>query len=178
MAEEKILDTYRSAWNDFYAWETEYASGVIASLATDAPAQDVPTAGDSCFSQDMDILCFRSLKRPLSGMPRSPPVVLSVVQAHPRYQACAPSNQNVMAKRPSHNPFVTPLFVPFADEQRFQSKHFLEEFLQDSEYTDPKLHWQSISDPDGEWAHLIALRTRVLNVQSRDYTTSGILKTS
>ena len=148
MAEERILDTYRSVWNDFYAWEIEYASEVIASLAADTPARDVPGAEDLCFSQDVDILTFRHLRRPISDVPLSPPGTLPFVEAHPRYQACTPSNQNIMPKRPAYNPFITALFIPFADEPRFQSKYFLEEFLQESEYTDPKLHWQSISDPD------------------------------
>jgi len=174
MAEERILDTYRSVWNNFYAWETEYASKVIASLATDTPVRDAPGAEDSCFTQDTDILSFRHLKRPVSGIPPSPPGALPVVQAHPRYQACTPSNQNILAKRPNYNPFVTPLFIPFADEPRFQSKYFLEEFLQDSEYTDPKLRWQSLPDPDREWPHLDTVSTGLLNVQSRGYTTSGI----
>ena len=150
MAEERILDTYRSVWNDFYAWEVEYASEVIASLAVDTPAHDAPVAEDSCFSQDEDILRFRHLRLPVSDTPLSPPGTLPFVESHPRYQACTPSNQNIMPKRPAYNPFITALFIPFADEPGFQSKYFLEEFLQDSEYTDPKLHWQSISDPDCE----------------------------
>ena len=150
MAEERVLDTYRSVWNDFYAWETGYASKVIVSLATDTPAQDAPRAEDSYFSQDIDIMTYRHLKRPIFGIRQSLPRTLPVVQAHPRYQACTPSNQNVMAKRWNYNPFVTPLFIPFADEARFQSKSFLEEFLQDNDYTDPKLRWQSLSDPDRE----------------------------
>jgi len=148
MAEERILDTYRSVWNDFYAWEIEYASEVIASLAVDTPARDAPVAEDSCFFQDEDILSFRHLMRPVPDIPLSPPGTLPFVEGHPRYQACTPSNQNVMPKRPAYNPFITALFVPFADEPRFQSKYFLEEFMQESEYTDPKLHWQSITDPD------------------------------
>ena len=148
MAEERILDTYRSVWNDFYAWEIEYASEVIASLVADTPARDAPGAEDSCFSQDEDILSFHRLRRPVSDTPLSSPGTLPFVEAHPRYQACTPSNQNIMPKRPAYNPFITALFIPFADEPRFQSKYFLEEFLQESEYTDPKLHWQSISDPD------------------------------
>ncbi|KAF9652388.1 SET domain-containing protein [Thelephora ganbajun] len=170
MAEERILDTYRSVWNGFYSWETEYSSEVIASLATDTPAQDASSAEDSCFSQDIDILSFRHLKRPISGIPLSPPRVLPVVQAHSRYQACAPSNQNVMAKRSNYNPFVTPLFIPFADEPRFQSKYFLEEFLQDSDYTDPKLRWQSLPDPDFE---IIQLQT-LFNLRKLGYTVSQI----
>jgi len=172
MAEERILDAYRSVWNDFYAWETEYASEVIASLATDTP--DAPGAEDSHFSQDIDIPSFRHLKGPVSGTPPSQPLSLPVVQAHPRYQTCTPSNQNILAKRPGYNPFVTPLFIPFADEPSFQSKVFLEEFLQNSEYTDPKLHWQSLPDPDREWPHLDTVSTGLLNAQSRGYTTSGI----
>lgn len=148
MAEERVLDTYRSVWNEFYVWETEYASEVIASLVTDTPARDSPSAEDSCLSQDIDILTFRLLKRPLPGIRQSLPRALPVVQVHPRYQACTPSNQNVMAKRPNYNPFVMPLFIPFADEARFQPRNFLEEFLQDSDYTDPKLRWQSLPDPD------------------------------
>lgn len=150
MAEEKILDTYRSVWNEFYAWETEYASELIASLATDAPARDAPNAEDSCFSRDIDIQSFRHLKRSLPGIRQLSPKALPFVQAHPRYQACTPSNQNIMAKRPNYNPFVMPLFIPFADEARFRSKSFLEEFLQDNDYTDPKLRWQSLPDPDCE----------------------------
>ena len=149
MAEERILDTYRSVWNGFYAWEIDYSSEVIASLVTDAPARDAPSAEDSCFSQDIDVQTFRYLKRPIPGI-RSSPKALPVVQPHPRYQACTPSNQNVMAKRPNDNPFTMPLFVPFADEARFQPRSFLEEFLQDSTYTDPKLRWQSLPDPDRE----------------------------
>ena len=175
MAEERILDTYRSVWNDFYAWETECASETIASLATGTPAQDAPKAEDSYFSQDIDILSYRALKRPIPGI-RQPPRALPVVQAHPRYQACTPSNQNVMAKRPEYNPFVMPLFVPYADEARFQSKSFLEEFLQYNDYADPKLSWQSLPDPDCEWPHLDVYHSSALNVQSRDYTTSGIPK--
>lgn len=178
MAEERVLDTYRSAWNDFYVWETEYASEVIASLVADTPAQDTPGAEDSCFSQDIDIRSFRHLRRPISGVPSLQPRALPIVKAHPRYQACTPSNQNIMAKRPDYNPFVMPLFIPFADEPRFQSKYFLEEFLQDSDYTDPKLHWQSIHDPDCKWAHLDVLRAGTLNVESRDYTPPGVLEAS
>ena len=174
MAEERILDTYRTTWNEFHAWETEYASGVIASLATDTPAQDPPGPEDLCFSQDIDIQRFRHFKRSVNGIPTSLPGTLPTVQAHPRYQACTPSNQNIMAKRPDYNPFVTPLFIPFADEPRFQSNYFLEEFLQDSEYTDPKLHWQSITDPDCEWVHLDVPRTSRLNGQRRGHTTPGI----
>lgn len=148
MTEGRILDTYRSVWNDFYAWEIEYTSEVIASLATDAPARDTPSPEDSYFSQDIDILSFRHLRRPISGVPQSPPRALPAVQPHPRYQACTPSNQNIVAKRPQYNPFLTALFVPYADESRFQSKYFLEEFLRCSEYTDPKLQWQSLTDPD------------------------------
>jgi hypothetical protein len=150
MAEERILDTYRSAWNSFYAWEADYSSEVIASLVTGIPARDAPSAEDSCFSQDIDVQNFRRLKRPISGIPLSSPKALPIVQAHPRYQACTPSNQNVMEKRPGDNPFITPLFIPFADEARFQPRSFLEEFLQDSAYTDPKLRWQSLPDPDCE----------------------------
>ena len=150
MAEERILDAYRSVWNDFYAWETDYSSEIIASLAADTPDRDAPSAEDSCFSQDIDVQTFCCLKRPISGIRYSSPRVLPVVQAHPRYQACTPSNQNVMAKRPNDNPFVTPLFIPFADEARFQPRSFLEEFLQESIYTDPKLRWQSLPDPDCE----------------------------
>jgi hypothetical protein len=164
MAEERILDTYRSVWNDFYVWEIEYASEIIASLAIDIPAQDPPGAEDSCFSQDIDILSFQHFKQSISGIPPSQPGALPVVRTHPRYQACTPSNQNIIAKRPTYNPFATPLFIPFADEPRFQSKCFLEEFLQESEYTDPKLHWQSIPDPDSEWAHLDVLCTGAFNV--------------
>lgn len=148
MAEERFLDTYRSVWNDFYPWETEYSSEVIASLATDTPAQDRPSAEDLYFSQDIDILSFHHLKRPISGIHSSSIRALPVVQAHPRYQACTPSNQNVMAEWP--DPFVTSPFIPFADEARFQPKSFLEEFLQCSHYVDPKLRWQSLPDPDCE----------------------------
>jgi hypothetical protein len=148
MTEEQILDTYRTVWNDFYGWEIEYASEVIASLSTNFPAQDAPSAEDSCFSRDIDVQKFRYLNRPISGESKSPHRDLPAVQAHPRYQACTPSNQNITAKRPHYNPFTTALFIPFADEPRFQSKCFLEEFLQRSEYTDPKLWWQSLSDPD------------------------------
>ena len=176
MTEERILDTYRSVWNDFYAWETDYASEVIASLRTDTPAQDAPGAEDSRFSQDPDILSFRRFKQPIFDIPLSQPGVLPVVEAHPRYQACTPSNQNVLAKRPNYNPFVMPIFVPFADEPRFQQKYFLEDFLQESIYTDPKLGWQSIPDPDCEWTHLYVSCTGMLNVQSRDHTTPGILE--
>lgn len=159
MAEEIILDTYRSSWNAFYAWELAYASEVIASLATDTPALDVPGAEpDSHFSQDKDILSFHGLKQQISGVPLSPPVTLPTVQAHPRYQACTPSNQNILAKQPHYNPFITPLFIPFADEPRFQSKYFLEEFLQDSEYPDQKLFWQSLIDPDRECPSLILIK--------------------
>jgi hypothetical protein len=178
MAEERILDTYRSVWNDFYAWEVQYASEAIASLATDIPAQDAPGAEDSCFAQDEDLLSHRRLKRPVPGIPFLLPRALPIVQPHPRYQACTPSNHNILAKRPIYNPFVTPLFIPFADEPKSQPKYFLEEFLQDSEYTDPKLFWQSIPDPDCEWAHLNLLRTGAINVQSRDHTTSNILEAS
>ena len=148
MAEERILDTYRSVWNSFYAWETDYSSEVITSLVTDVPARDAPSAEDSCFSRDIDVQIFRHLKQPITGIRGSPPEDLPIVQAHPRYQACTPSNQNTMAKRPDDNPFITPLFIPFADEARFQPRSFLEEFLQESTYTDPKLHWQSLRDPD------------------------------
>jgi hypothetical protein len=173
MAEENILDTYQSSWNDFYAWELEYASEAIASLATDFPARDLPDAEDSYFSQDIDILSFRPLKRPVSGVPLSPPKDLPNVQAHPRYQACTPSNRNIMAKRPQHNPFILTLFIPFADEPRFQSKYFLEEFLQDSDYEDPKLFWQSLADPDREFPSL-TLRKSAINVERREHTVSGI----
>ena len=150
MAEERILSVYRSVWNDFFTWEIEYSSALTASLATDTPAQDAPRVEDSCFPHDTDIQSFLRLKRPAPGIRLSAPKVLPVVQPHPRYHACTPSNQNVMAKRPNDNPFVTPLFVPFADEARFQSGCFLEEFLQHNDYTDPKLRWQSIPDPDCE----------------------------
>ncbi|KAF9788577.1 hypothetical protein BJ322DRAFT_1183241 [Thelephora terrestris] len=170
MAEENILDTYQSSWNDFYAWELEYASEAITSLATDFPARDLPDAEDSYFSQDIDILSFRPLKRPISGVPLSPPKDLPSVQAHPRYQACTPSNRNIMAKRPQHNPFVLTLFIPFADEPRFQSKYFLEEFLQDSDYEDPKLFWQSLADPDHENIQLQAF----LKLRQLGYTMSQI----
>lgn len=163
MAEERILDIYRTVWNDFYAWEIEYASEVIASLSTESPAPDAPGAEDSVFARDLDILCFPHLKRPLSGVSVSPPRVLPVIQAHPRYQACTPSNQNVMAKRPDYNPFITPLFIPFADEPRFQSKYFLEEFLQHSEYTDPKLGWQLLTDPDRAYPCFNVQRGGALN---------------
>ena len=153
MAEERILDTYRTVWNDFYAWESEHASEVIASLSTDSPAQDAPSTEDSYFFRDVDVQSFRYLKRPVSGVSMSPSRDLPVVQAHPRYQACTPSNQNVMAKRHLHNPFLTALFIPFADEPRFRSKSFLEEFLQHTQYTDPKLGWQSLSDPDCTYHH-------------------------
>ena len=152
MAEGRILDIYRSAWDDFYAWEIEYTSEVIASLATDTPALDAPSVDDS---QDIDIHLFRSLERPISGTAHSPSQALPVAQAHPRYQACTPSNQNVMSKRASDNPFITALFIPFADEPRFQSSCFLKEFLQDTEYTDPKLRWQSLPDPDCEQSYLM-----------------------
>ena len=177
MAEQRILDTYRSVWNDFYAWETDYSSEVIASLMTDIPVPDAPSAEDSYFSQDIDIQTFRRLRRPISGI-RLSPKALPIVQAHPRYQACTPSNQNVMAKRPNDNPFVMPLFIPFADEARFQLRSFVEEFLQDSSYTDPKLHWQSLPDPDCEWSHLDVLHPGALKAQSRGHTTSGILEAS
>jgi len=176
MAEERILDTYRTVWNDFHAWETEYASEVIALLATDTPARDAPSAEDSCFSQDADILTFRHWKRPVHDISQSPPETLPFVQTHPRYQACTPSNQNIMPKRPTYNPFTTALFIPFADEPRFQSTYFLEEFMQESEYTDPKLHWQSISDPDREYANLDVRCSGAFNVQSRDRTSPGHLE--
>ena len=150
MAEERALDTYRSVWNDFYAWEVDHASGVIASLGADTPARDAPRAEDSYFSADIDVISFHALKRPVLVVPRLPSNDLPAVQAHPRYQACTPSNQNVMAKRPNYNPFITALFIPFADEPRFQSKYFLEDFLQHSAFTDPTLRWQSIPDPDCE----------------------------
>jgi len=150
MAEERILATYRSVWNAFYAWETNYSSEVIASLVSDSPARDAPSAEDSRFSRDIDVQTFRYLRRPITGMRGSPPEDLPIVQAHPRYQACTPSNQNVMAKRSDDSPFITPLFIPFADEARFQPRSFLEEFLQETVYTDPKLHWQSLDDPDCE----------------------------
>lgn len=148
--EERILDVYHSIWNDFFAWEIGYSSALTTSLATDTPAQDAPGVEDSYFSQDIDIQSFLRLKRPVPGIRLSAPKSLPVVQPHPRYHACTPSNQNVMAKRPNDNPFVTPLFIPFADEARFQPRCFLEEFLQDNDYTDPKLRWQSIPDPDCE----------------------------
>lgn len=150
MTEERILDTYRTVWDDFYAWEAGYASGVIASLTADGPARDTPSVTDACFSQDADILAFRHSKQPIADAPPPLPEDLPRVQPHPRYQACTPSNQNIMAKRSDYNPFVTALFIPFADEPGFQSKSFVEEFLQETEYTDPKLHWQSIPDPDRE----------------------------
>jgi hypothetical protein len=178
MAEERILDTYHSVWDDFYTWETVYASEVIVSLATDIPTRASPVAEDSYFTQDIDILTFSHLKRSISGVPRSPSRALPTVQPHPRYQACTPSNQNVMAKRPRCNPFVTPLFIPFADEPRFQSKYFIEEFLQDGEDTDPKLYWQFLSDPDCEQPHLNTLHNSALNVQSGDHATSGIPEAS
>ena len=178
MAEEKILNIYRSVWNDFYTWEFEYTSEVIASLATDTPAQSAPGGGEPYFSQDIEILGYRHLRRPISGIPASPSRTLPAVQPHPRYQACTPSNQNVMAKRPQYNPFVTPLFIPFADEPRFRSKYFLEEFLQDSEYTEPKLRWQSVPDPDRECPSINTLHKGAINVKSRDHTTSSIFEAS
>ena len=178
MAEERILDIYRSVWIDFHAWETGYASEVIASLATDTPAREALGAEDPRFFQDIDIQIFHHLKRPISGVRSLQPAILPTVKVHPRYQACTPSNQNVMAKRPNYNPFVMALFIPFADEPRFQSRFFLEEFLQDSDYTDPKLHWQSIPDPDCEWAYPGVPRVDALNVQSRDHTATGVLEAS
>lgn len=156
MTEERILDTYRTVWNDFYAWEIEYASEVIASLSTVSPAWDAPGAEDSYLSRDPDVLRFHHSKRPVPGL--HTPMILPVVQAHPRYQACTPSNQNVIAKRPHYNPFLVALFIPFADEPRFRSQYFLEEFLQKSQYTDPKLHWQSLSDPDRAYPYLSVMR--------------------
>ena len=178
MTEERILDAYRTTWNDFYAWEIGYASEVIASLLIDSPARDAPSTEDSDFSQDMDIRRFRFEKGPISGASMSSPMVLPSVQAHPRYQAYTPSNQNVMVKRHQDNPFSTALFIPFADEPRFQSKYFLEEFLQDSEYTDPKLHWQSLPDPDCAYPYFNAPGKGVLIVDSRGYSASSTLETS
>lgn len=178
MTEERILDTYRTVWNSFYDWEIEFASEVIASLSTDSPVRDAPSVEDSCFPQDLDVQNFRYLRRPVSGASHSPPRVLPVVRVHPPYQACTPSNQNVAAKDHRYNPFTTALFIPFADEPRFQPKYFLEEFLRHSEYTDPELSWQSLSDPDRAYPYPNVLHSGALNMDSRAHSTPNILGAS
>ena len=125
---EMMLDAYRYAWAEFYAWEPEYSQQIVSSLQ--ASVFSSTTSFDDLYSVfshadvnpmdvDGDLSGFSQWfpdRSPAPALVSSDIVPVSAPLtrefAYPKYEACTPATRNILNE---HDQRVL-RFLPYADE--------------------------------------------------------------
>ena len=159
---DAIQDAYRSAWNEFYAWEPAHSAQLLRNLQVDLGVPSTVSSDDLVAhagserlgvdnSMDVDVdddavvpqpdytQCFPTLST--SPVPLSADTVFadntpSTDYAYPKYEACTPAARSI---RHDDEEGAVLRFVPYADEGEMARSRYLHQFARP--YKD--LAWQT-----------------------------------
>jgi len=146
---ETAFYVYQNLWQEFYNWEQDYCRNTLANLHRPVLKSDPlpeptgpfiinPNPKSEWFTiEDFDDVESRLTTTQVASRE---PFVLNRAKPYPKYTACAPASENLVAMP---NIDISARFYPFADDERFAKE--VPSYLQDFE----DFMWQTdFLDPD------------------------------